>query len=289
MEVCLWLKESSLSVSVSLGGKCNLVYLGRSDTSCSSVTVQLMQLCHANWLNTQSVKCRTDYKWDGEVGISCWSTFWGCCDMRCVSGDDLLAESSLLPLFSLQSIWVLGWGVVVVVVFLCIQKLDKTNKSVLKLFELTFCGKLSFILCLTKLNTFPYVLFSPKLAVSIHSWDIFVSCMWGAYISRAFMSTLLKPKVRWYAPQTSLRQGKQCWHCFSHNTSRAFSWCPDLFVHCCMATVSYQFFIPLSLCVPFSSFSLSLFVSFVHHSFLFTVMFTLWVPHSSDCECNCSK
>ncbi len=34
------------SVPVSLGG--NLVYLRRTDTSCSLATVQLMQLSHAN-------------------------------------------------------------------------------------------------------------------------------------------------------------------------------------------------------------------------------------------------
>ncbi len=38
--------EISVTVPVSLGG--NLVYLGRTDTSCSLATVQLMQLSHAN-------------------------------------------------------------------------------------------------------------------------------------------------------------------------------------------------------------------------------------------------
>lgn len=145
------LKLVSLPVPVSLGG--NLVYLGRIDTSCTFATVQLMQLYHANWQNIQSVKCRADYKWDGEVGISCWSAVWGCCDVRCVSGDGLLAESSLLPFFSLQSIEqhcnCLKDLVVVVVVVFRIQQLDKTNKSVLLLFELTFSRKLSFIIYLS--------------------------------------------------------------------------------------------------------------------------------------------
>lgn len=54
------LKLVSLSVPVSFSG--NLVYLGRIDTSCTLATVQLMQLCHANRRNIQSVKFRADYK-----------------------------------------------------------------------------------------------------------------------------------------------------------------------------------------------------------------------------------
>lgn len=158
MEGCLRLKESSLlelvsmSVSVSLGGKCNLVYLGRIDTSCSLVTVQLMQLCHSNWLNTQSVKCRTDYKWDGEVGISCWSALRLLWYERCLRGRPVSWVKFIATLLVTVN---LSLGVGGCCYFFCIQKLDKTNKSVLKLFELTFCRKLSFILYLTKWNTFP--------------------------------------------------------------------------------------------------------------------------------------
>lgn len=62
--------------------------------------VQLMQLRHAIWRITRSVKCLADYKWDGEVRLSCWSSVWSCSDVRRVSGDNLLAQSTSFTLFS---------------------------------------------------------------------------------------------------------------------------------------------------------------------------------------------